>query len=67
MIVAEFIYDHPESVIVYGKPTPNPFDTQWLISQVKHTLECQDYGILAQDAVLNISAVSVEDVVDNPS
>jgi hypothetical protein len=64
VILTEFIYDHADSVIVRGQVTPNPFDTEWLLSQVKYTLECQDYGILCKDAMLNISVVTVEDVVD---
>lgn len=51
VVTLELVYNHSETVTQYGKQIPNLFDVGHVLSEIKGTLECSDYGVLGLQKV----------------
>jgi hypothetical protein len=54
---------------VCGKQVDNPFDVGYVFSEIKHTLECSDYGVWGLrtsngGGVSHLQLVLADDIVD---
>ncbi len=69
VVTLELIYDHPETVTVRGKQVAYPFDVGYVLSEIKGTLECSDYGVWGLQkvnggCVSHLQLVLADDIVD---
>ena len=69
VVTLELTYNHAEKVFQHGQLIPNTFDVGHVLSEIKGTLECSDYGVWGlQDQnggnVSHMQLVLADDMVD---
>jgi hypothetical protein len=69
VVTLELVYEHAETLTVCGKQVDNPFDVGYVFSEIKHTLECSDYGVWGLrtsngGGVSHLQLVLADDIVD---